>query len=110
VLRLLTLSTSKYPDSGGAFKAQIFSPYAIINKTGLDFTLKAKPWMSTAKSVAGQTDASSRRAPDPFLFSYPSVDRRNRALLRIGDSAWSRVRYPALAEFSREVLTADCTL
>ena len=37
----MTLS-SRYPDSGGAFKVQIYSPYLVLNKTGLPFDLR--PW------------------------------------------------------------------
>ena len=49
---------------------------------------------STAKSAAGQgvrmnSDGSSRKAL-PYMFSYPSDDRKNRANLKVGDSAWSK--------------------
>lgn len=44
----------KHPDSGGAFRVQVYSPYIFINKTGNDFALKTKTFMSSAKNVAGQ--------------------------------------------------------
>ncbi|MBW0509363.1 hypothetical protein O181_049078 [Austropuccinia psidii MF-1] len=41
-----------YPLSGGAFKIQIYCPYVIINKTGLDSSISSKPLMRSPKSVA----------------------------------------------------------
>ena len=89
----LRLHYIKYPDSGGAFKVQIYSPYIFINQAGLPFALKTKSWMGVAKLVAGQPQgatASASKEPEPFLFSQNSNDRRNRMLLKIGESAWSK--------------------
>ncbi|PWN54382.1 hypothetical protein IE53DRAFT_157097 [Violaceomyces palustris] len=89
----LRLHYFKYPESGGAFKVQIYSPYIFVNQSGLPFALKTKSWMGATKLVAGQDQGQSaamRKEPDPFLFSYSSNDRRNRVLLRVGDSGWSR--------------------
>lgn len=49
---------------------------------------------SSAKSAAGQgvrmnSDGHSRKAL-PYMFSYPSDDRKNRASLKVGDSSWSK--------------------
>lgn len=49
---------------------------------------------SAAKSAAGQgvrmsSDEHSRKAL-PYMFSYPSDDRKNRASLKVGDSSWSK--------------------
>ena len=49
---------------------------------------------SAARSAAGQglrtaSDSGSRKAL-PYMFSYPSDERKNRALLKIGDSTWSK--------------------
>ena len=49
---------------------------------------------SSARSAAGQrvrteSDSDSKKAL-PYMFSYPSDDRKNRALLKIGDSTWSK--------------------
>lgn len=88
----LRLHYFKYPESGGAFKVQIYSPYIFVNQSGLPFSLKTKSWMGGAKLVAGQESgdaAELRKEPHPFLFSHNSNDRRNRVQLRIGDSAWS---------------------
>jgi hypothetical protein len=47
----------KYPNSGGAFKVQIYSPYIVVNKTGLPFA--AKSFRSTRsgppRDVAGDS-------------------------------------------------------
>ncbi|PWZ02331.1 hypothetical protein BCV70DRAFT_172197 [Testicularia cyperi] len=89
----LRLHYSKHPDSGGAFKVQIYSPYIFINQSGLPFALKTKSWLGGARLVAGQDNGASaaiRREPEPFLFSHNSNDRRNRMLMRVGDSQWSK--------------------
>lgn len=83
-----------------------------MNKTGLDFSLKTKTFFSSAKTVAGVNEtttsafspllpmqvppltlaytAGKRKLSDPFMFSYPTDDRRNRSLLRVGESNWSQ--------------------
>lgn len=90
----LRLHYHRYPDSGGAFKVSIYSPYIFINQTGLPFSLKTKSWLGPAKLVAGQdlqgTASTIRKEPMPFVFSHSSTDRRNRMLLRVADSGWSR--------------------
>ena len=90
----LKLHYFNVPDSGGAFKVNIFSPYLVLNKTGMDMNIQSKTAFSSAKSAAGQgirteSDSGSRKAL-PYLFSYPSDDRKNRALLKMGDSGWSK--------------------
>ncbi|KDE03795.1 hypothetical protein MVLG_05736 [Microbotryum lychnidis-dioicae p1A1 Lamole] len=88
----LRIHFQKHLDSGGAFRVQIYSPYILINKSGCDFALKTKTFMSSAKTVAGQSIFSGgqkRNGAEPFMFSFPTDDRRNRVLLRIKDSNWS---------------------
>ncbi|KAA1100602.1 hypothetical protein PGTUg99_027292 [Puccinia graminis f. sp. tritici] len=90
----LGLHYMRYPLSGGAFKVQLYSPYVVINKTGLDFSINSKPFIGKAKKVAGQNlcgNASRRKEPRPLLFSHLSDDKRNRAVIRVGDSNWSKV-------------------
>ncbi|GAA5925213.1 hypothetical protein JCM10213_008734 [Rhodosporidiobolus nylandii] len=90
----LRIHYQKHADSGGAFRVQIYSPYVLMNKTGHDFALKTKTFFGAAKTVAGvgeNANTSAKRKPnDPFMFSYPTDDRRNRSLLRIGNSNWSQ--------------------
>ena len=90
----LKLHYFNIPDSGGAFKITIYSPYVILNRTGLELDVRSKAYFGAAKSAAGQItavegDGDGRKAA-PFMFSYPTDDRKNRALLKIGDSAWSQ--------------------
>ncbi|BGP36549.1 Vacuolar protein sorting-associated protein 13 [Rhodotorula kratochvilovae] len=105
----LRVHYQKHADSGGAFRVQVYSPYILINKTGLPFALKTKTFFGSAKSVAGldeYSSAAARRKPsEPFMFSYPTDDRRNRSLLRVGDSNWS-----APLSFETVNLTSEVTL
>ncbi|KAL8710768.1 MAG: hypothetical protein Q9220_004786 [cf. Caloplaca sp. 1 TL-2023] len=90
----LKLHYFNIPDSGGAFKITVYTPYLVLNKTGLDINIQSKTMFSAAKSAAGQgvrseSDEGSRKAL-PYMFSYPSDDRKNRAMLKVGDSSWSK--------------------
>jgi vacuolar protein sorting-associated protein 13A/C len=91
----LRLHYFKIPDSGGAFRVTVYSPYVILNKTGLSINIKAKSLLQQAKTAAGQgfhTDSADteRRKAKPYMFAFGADDQRNRALLKVGDSAWSR--------------------
>ncbi len=91
----LKLHYLNIPDSGGAFKVSVYSPYLVLNKTGLDINIQSKSMFSSAKSAAGQgmhmeSDRGSRKAL-PYMFSYPGgEDRKNRAGIKVGESAWSK--------------------
>jgi vacuolar protein sorting-associated protein 13A/C len=56
----LRLHYITYPDAGGAMKVQIYSPYIILNKTGLPFSLAFKTWSGVQNKVAGQEAFASR--------------------------------------------------
>ncbi|KAL0934633.1 vacuolar protein sorting-associated protein vps13 [Colletotrichum truncatum] len=91
----LKLHYHKIPDSGGAFRVTVYSPYVILNKTGLDLHIRAKGFLQGARPAAGQSTLSFRSERDrpkatPFMFSYGNDDHRNRALLQIADSEWSK--------------------
>ena len=91
----LRLHYFKVPDSGGAFRVTVFSPYVILNKTGLSINVKAKSLLQQAKTAAGQafqTDSpdNERRKALPYMFAYGQDDQRNRVLLKVGESSWSR--------------------
>ncbi|GJN91455.1 hypothetical protein Rhopal_004478-T1 [Rhodotorula paludigena] len=105
----LRIHYQKHAESGGAFRVQIYSPYILLNKTGQPFALKTKTFFGAAKSVAGldefASDSAKRKPSDPCMFSYPTDDRRNRALLRIGNSNWS-----APLSFETVGLTSEVTL
>ncbi|ROW06980.1 hypothetical protein VMCG_04047 [Cytospora schulzeri] len=91
----LKLHYHRIPDSGGAFKVTVYSPYVILNKTGLDLQIRHKGFMQQARAAAGQpgllVDVSdSERKVAPLMFSFGSDDHHNRALLRVGNSEWSK--------------------
>ncbi|CZT04223.1 related to vacuolar protein sorting-associated protein VPS13 [Rhynchosporium graminicola] len=91
----LRLHYYKIPDSGGAFRVTVFSPYVILNKTGLDINVKAKSLLQQAKTAAGQnfhTDPADtqRRKALPYMFAFGGDDQRNRVLLKVGESSWSK--------------------
>ncbi|KAI9867788.1 MAG: hypothetical protein M1813_007610 [Trichoglossum hirsutum] len=92
----LKLHYYNIPDSGGAFRVAVYSPYVILNKTGLDISIKSKSLLGQAKNAAGQGvladsggDSENRKAL-PYMFSFPSDERQNRAILKVGDSNWSK--------------------
>ncbi|WFD18280.1 Vacuolar protein sorting-associated protein 13 [Malassezia caprae] len=89
----LRLHYLTFPDSGGAFKVQIYAPYIFLNLSHLPVTIKARPWAGHSKMVAGQeADSPSVEAHEhslPFLLSRVR-DHNNRFVLRVGDSSWSK--------------------
>jgi len=90
----LKLHYFNIPDSGGAFKVSVYSPYLVLNKTGLNINIQSKTMFSSAKSAAGQgmrmDSARGTHTALPYMFSYPGEDRKNRANIKVGDSAWSK--------------------
>lgn len=49
---------SRHPESGGAFKVQIYSPYIVVNKTGMPFVVKpTKTARTGSRDSAGDTSA-----------------------------------------------------
>lgn len=90
---MLKLHYHTYPNSGKAFKVQIYSPYIFLNKTGLPFDLAAKTWTGGQKPMAGNdlfANDWQHPSPTPFMFGYPHEDRRNRLYLKVGDTKWSK--------------------
>ncbi|KAK5662658.1 hypothetical protein OQA88_8574 [Cercophora sp. LCS_1] len=90
----LKLHYFRIPNGGGAFKVTVYSPYVVLNKTGLDLGIRSKGFIHQAKATATQTlvdvsDGHERKA-QPMMFSFNNEDHRNRAVLRVGDSEWSK--------------------
>ena len=56
----LRLHYERYTTSGGAFKVQVYAPYVVYNKTGLDVALQSKSPFSKPKNVAGRGTYSSK--------------------------------------------------
>ena len=73
----------------------VYSPYVILNQTGLPINIKSKSLLHPSKVAAGQrawaeqSEGESSK-PLPFLFSYGNDDGQNRVVLCVGDSSWSR--------------------
>ncbi|RDI80750.1 putative arabinogalactan endo-beta-1,4-galactanase A [Venturia inaequalis] len=82
------------PDSGGAFKVTVYAPYLILNRTGLKLDVRSKTFLGGTKAAAGQAVFANAERDGtkvkPFMFSFPTDDRKNRALLKVGDSEWSK--------------------
>lgn len=89
----LRLHYYTYPDSGGAFKVQIYAPYIFLNLCRLPVTIKSRPWAGHSKMVAGQesdeSDVDAWEHTKPFLLSR-ARERNNRFVLRVGNSSWSK--------------------
>jgi vacuolar protein sorting-associated protein 13A/C len=71
----------------------VYSPYVVLNRTGLDINIQSKSLFSSAKSAAGQgvrmgTEGAEKALP--YMFSYPTDDRKNRAMIKVADSYWSK--------------------
>ncbi|KAF7347835.1 hypothetical protein MVEN_01541000 [Mycena venus] len=99
----LRLNYVRYPDSGGAFKVQIYSPYLIINKMGLPFGVRSRSGRTgTPQDVAGDTRADVLAQSHPFMLSHPN-DKGHEYIFRVGESTWSKV-------FSFEAPSAETEL
>lgn len=99
------------PDSGGAFKVSVFSPYLVLNKTGLDISLQSKSMFHGTRSAAGRavrTDAASGvRKAVPYMYSYPTNDRKNRSIIKVEGSSWSKAQsFEAIGSTFEVVLPA----
>ncbi|KAH8596858.1 putative vacuolar protein sorting-associated protein 13 [Bisporella sp. PMI_857] len=91
----LKLHYYKIPYSGGAFRVTVYSPYVILNKTGLELNVRAKSLLQQARTAAGQgmlanAAGTDRRKAVPYMFAFGADDQRNRALLKVGESSWSK--------------------
>jgi vacuolar protein sorting-associated protein 13A/C len=88
----LKLHYTNIKESGGAFRVSIYSPYVLLNKTGLDMGVQSKAFFGSSKTSASQgaRTSSGQGKALPMLYSYATDDRRNRSHLKIGDSNWSK--------------------
>ncbi|KAG5437684.1 hypothetical protein PCANB_000721 [Pneumocystis canis] len=101
----LYLHYYEIPDSGKVFRVTIYCPYLILNKTGLDIQIKSKLFLQQAKTAAGQFSIGPTKKAVPYMFSYSNHDRKNRALIKIGNSNWSKPQsFEAIGSVSEIVL------
>ncbi|CAG9988581.1 unnamed protein product [Clonostachys byssicola] len=109
----LNVQYFRIPNSGGAFKVTVYSPYVVLNKTGLELMIRAKTFLQQARPAAGQfplVDTSDQDRPKalPYMFSYGNDDHRNRALLKVADSEWSKAQsFDAIGSTSEVVLNSS---
>lgn len=90
----LRLHYHTFPESGGAFKVQIYAPYIFLNQSQLPVAIKARPWAGHTRQIAGQEvgkgdEPTGPAVCKPFLLSR-FQERRNRFVVRVGDSVWSK--------------------
>ncbi|KAF8168100.1 vacuolar protein sorting-associated protein 13 [Crassisporium funariophilum] len=104
----LRLNYVRHPDSGGAFKVQIYSPYVILNKTGFPFSVKStRSTRAGSQDVAGDTRPDFLSAPHPFLLSHPHK-QGHEFIFKISDSSWSKmVSFEAPAAETELVATSQ---
>jgi vacuolar protein sorting-associated protein 13A/C len=104
----LKLNYVRYPGSGGAFKIQIFSPYIVINKTGVPFSIRsARSTRAGTQDVAGDTRPEMLSTPTPFLLSH-SQKEGHEFIFKIGTSTWSKmISFEAPAAETELVVTSQ---
>ncbi|KAJ5544940.1 Vacuolar protein sorting-associated protein 13 [Penicillium sp. DV-2018c] len=106
----LQLHYFNIPNSGGAFKVSVYSPYLILNKTGLPMDIQSKAFLQSARTAAGQGLRADPRGGGralPYMYSYANEDQRNRSILRVGDSAWSKPQSLEAIGSTFEVVFSD---
>jgi vacuolar protein sorting-associated protein 13A/C len=67
----------------------------MLNRTGLELDVRAKQFMGQTRAAAGQGVFAADEENDgakakPLMFSFPTQDKKNRALIKVGDSDWSK--------------------
>ncbi|TEB35046.1 hypothetical protein FA13DRAFT_1915662 [Coprinellus micaceus] len=96
----LGLNFVKYPESGGAFKVQIYSPYVVINKTGLPFSVRAtRSSRGNYQDVAGPTQADVLSSTSPFREGSEFV-------FQFAGSSWSKIISLEAPSAETELVTA----
>jgi vacuolar protein sorting-associated protein 13A/C len=67
----------------------------VLNRTGLELDVRSEgsKLFGSSTLAAGQkalaNEGSGTQKAKPFMFSFPSERRKNRAYLKMGDSDWS---------------------
>lgn len=86
------LSSRRIPDAGGAFKVQIYSPYVLVNKTGLGVGMRASRRDFYQSGGAFVAYDQTGQHVEPILFSMPQSERKAvLAQLKVLDAEWSKV-------------------
>ncbi|KAM5536198.1 hypothetical protein V8D89_010097 [Ganoderma adspersum] len=87
----LKLNYVHYPNSGGSFKVQVYTPYIVLNKTGLPFGVRPSrsTRMGGTADIAGETRPDVLTKPIPFMLSHPTDNGKDFSF-KVGDSTWSQ--------------------
>ena len=89
--------TRRSPHSGGAFKVQIYSPYVVMNKTGLPFYIRStrsnRP--GGGQDLPGETNPNVLATPTPYRrhTRYTSRVVSNTRESRFSSSRWQGVPF-----------------
>ncbi|KAI9491569.1 hypothetical protein BDB00DRAFT_766791 [Zychaea mexicana] len=87
----LQLSIARLSKANNALYIKIYTPYLILNKSRQPISLKSRISHRQSKHLIYEIPA----APDhdelinPFMFSFPEMDRKNRVQLAVNESKWS---------------------
>jgi len=103
----LKLHYTNIKDSGGAFRVSVYSPYVLLNKTGVDMMVQNRGHYGPSRSTSSQGLESGAGKALPYLYSYPTDDQKNRSILKIGDSSWSTPQsFDAIGSSYEVIVTA----
>ncbi|KAJ2539905.1 Vacuolar protein sorting-associated protein 13 [Coemansia sp. RSA 1853] len=119
----LKLHRMDISSSGGRCRrVSIYAPYVMVNRSGLKLFYSSKGFFKGVSAVAGQDlqrnaplEAESAPVPAsgsdtdarPVMFSFGSYDLKNRALVRVADSEWSRpLSFDALGSAAEVIIPA----
>lgn len=77
----------------------------------MELDVRSKAFLGATKSAAGQStfvNDGGPRKPVPFMFSFPTDDKKNRAMVKVGDSTWSKpVSFDAIGSSTAITLPAE---
>ena len=75
----------------------IYTPYLLLNKTGLSMEFSVKSLITSSRSAAGQDSSSKNQITEadqlvePLMFAYSNYEPlRSRTRIRVADSDWSK--------------------
>lgn len=89
----LTLKLNFVKEPGLGVKVMVYSPYVILNKTGLDVNIVEKFNTATSKVFNTTTTRNGKEVTQkkavPKMWSF-NGESNKRALIKVGDSKWSQ--------------------
>ncbi|KAI8363865.1 hypothetical protein EDC96DRAFT_608831 [Choanephora cucurbitarum] len=86
----LKLNVSRTTSTADTLNIAVYAPYLIINKSGLDISLRSRQSYRQANTHVEEIPAYKEgQAIVPAIFSYPDSSHQNRAQISINKSKWS---------------------